>query len=305
MEMQKKALHDYIQNHAIPVPLPTIKAEDGKLYGVGMDGMPVTANSANGIPQSIFSIGNQLINPNIFAWYTSQGFIGYQACSILQQNWLVNKACEQRGKDAVSKWFSMSVNDGEDVDKEILAYITKRNLNMKLKLNLTRAHKFNNVFGVRHVLFVVESDDKDYYQNPFNPDSIKEGSYKGISQIDPYWIAQNLTGEGVSDPTSIDFYEPEHWVVAGKKIHRSHFTILRGAEVSDFLKPSYLYGGLSLVQRIYERVYAAERTANEAPQLARRRTRRTSRELSLRMTRRRSPKRSCETSRSGVCQLMF
>ena len=36
----------------------------------------------------------------------------------------------------------------------------------------------------------------------------------------------------------------------------------------DTLKPSYNYGGIPLPQLIYERVYAAERTANEAPQLA-------------------------------------
>ena len=34
------------------------------------------------------------------------------------------------------------------------------------------------------------------------------------------------------------------------------------------LKPSYLYGGIPLTQRIAERVYGAERTANEGPQLA-------------------------------------
>lgn len=38
--------------------------------------------------------------------------------------------------------------------------------------------------------------------------------------------------------------------------------------VPDILKPSYLYGGPSVPQLIYERVYAAERTANEAPMLA-------------------------------------
>ena len=34
------------------------------------------------------------------------------------------------------------------------------------------------------------------------------------------------------------------------------------------MKPAYLYGGLPVPQLISERVYAAERTANEAPMLA-------------------------------------
>ena len=89
-----------------------------------------------------------------------------------------------------------------------------------------------------------------------------------MSQIDPYWITQSLTAEGVSEPVSKHFYDPEYWVISGKKYHRSHFVILRGPEVPDILKPSYQYGGIPLTQRIYERVYAAERTANEAPILA-------------------------------------
>jgi hypothetical protein len=51
-------------------------------------------------------------------------------------------------------------------------------------------------------------------------------------------------------------------------VHRSHLVIYVPNTVPDILKPSYLYGGPSIPQLIYERVYAAERTANEAPMLA-------------------------------------
>jgi hypothetical protein len=36
---------------------------------------------------------------------------------------------------------------------------------------------------------------EDYYEKPFNPDGITEGSYKGISQVDPYWMMPMLTAE--------------------------------------------------------------------------------------------------------------
>jgi hypothetical protein len=64
------------------------------------------------------------------------------------------------------------------------------------------------------------------------------------------------------------FYEPTFYLINGQKYHHSHLCICTPYPVSDILKPSYQYGGISLPQRIYERVYAAERTANEAPQLA-------------------------------------
>ena len=40
-----------------------------------------------------------------------------------------------------------------------------------------------------------------------------------------------------------------------------------GDDVVDILKPAYYYGGIPIPQKIFERVYAADRTANEAPAL--------------------------------------
>ena len=137
-----------------------------------------------------------------------------------------------------------------------------------MKQRLEQADKFKNVFGIYHILFRVDSPDPEYYEKPFNPDGITPGSYKGMTGIDPYWISPFLATESVYDPESLDFYEPNYWYISGQRYHKSHFVILRGPEVSDILKPSYLYGGIPLTQRILERVYAAERTANEAPQLA-------------------------------------
>ena len=77
-----------------------------------------------------------------------------------------------------------------------------------------------------------------------------------------------MNADAVNNPSSLNFYEPTFWRVSGQRVHRSHLVISRYSEVTDVLKPTYLYGGLPLTQLLYERVYAAERTANEAPLLA-------------------------------------
>ena len=128
--------------------------------------------------------------------------------------------------------------------------------------------RFKNIFGIRVAIFVVDSPDDKYYEKPFNIDGVTKGSYKGISQIDPYWMMPMMTAESTSDPSNIHFYDPEFWVISGKKYHRSHLIISRGPQPADILKPTYVFGGIPLTQRIYERVYAAERTANEAPLLS-------------------------------------
>lgn len=212
---------------------------------------------------------NQVGIPDVQAtWYGSQGFIGYQLCAILAQHWLVNKACLVPARDAIRKGFKLTVNDGTEVDPKIMAAIKAANKRYKLDRKLVEYVKMGRVFGVRVALCVVDSDDVDYYTKPFNPDSITPGSYRGITQIDPYWCIPELTSASASNPASLDFYEPTYWIINNQRYHKSHLVILRGPEVADILKPSYLYGGLSVPQLIYERVYAAERTANEAPQLA-------------------------------------
>lgn len=259
MSITSKAIA--VNQMSIPVPLPKIEGNGGK--GIGMDSSCV-GGSANLGQLS----GQSVVSLDLMHWYAAQSFIGYQLCAIIAQQWLVNKACSQKGKDAVRNGFTVTVNDGSEIDEKVTAYIEDANRRFRLKENLVQAHRFNNVFGIRHVLFMVDSDDPDYYEKPFNPDGIKPGSYRGMSQIDPYWITPLMDEEGVANPMSPHFYDPTHWQVNGIKIHRSHFIVLRGEEVADVLKPTYRYGGIPLTQRIYERVYASERTANEAPQLA-------------------------------------
>jgi phage-related protein (TIGR01555 family) len=218
--------------------------------------------------KAVYTLGNSGVPDAQANWYASQSFIGYQMCALLAQHWLVNKACLVPARDAVRKGFKITINDGTQADPAVMAAIESANKRHKLTKNLVEFVKMGRVFGIRVAICIVESDDPDYYSKPFNPDSITPGSYRGISQVDPYWCVPELTSATASNPAALDFYEPTYWIINSRRYHRSHLVIMRGPEVADIFKPSYLYGGLSIPQMIYERVYAAERTANEAPQLA-------------------------------------
>ena len=56
-------------------------------------------------------------------WYANQSFIGYQFCFLLAQQWLVSKCCLMPAKDATRNGYELSINDGTDVDPEVLDYI--------------------------------------------------------------------------------------------------------------------------------------------------------------------------------------
>lgn len=210
----------------------------------------------------------------VLGWFTSGQFLGYQNLAVIAQNWLIDKACAMPARDAVRHGFDLTLSDagGQEESGDLEKRINELNREQfALSKHLVEFVRFGRVFGIRHVLFDVRPKGVNintWRENPFNFDAVSPGSYRGLVQIDPYWMAPEMSAVGTSDPTDPDFYEPEWWNVMGRRIHRSHFAIFVPNPIADILKPLYLYGGVSVPQRILERVYAAERTANEAPQLA-------------------------------------
>lgn len=211
---------------------------------------------------------NDIIPVGQLAWFASQTFIGYQLCAMLSQQWMISKCCLMPAEDAVRKGYDITVNDGQEVPPEVLDEMRKLDVEFKINHNAIEYAQMGRVFGIRIAMFKVDSIDPEYYYKPFNPDGVMPGSYRGIAQIDPYWITPQLDAEASGDPSSIYFYEPTWWNISGKLVHRTHLIIYRTEEVPDILKPTYIYGGIPIPQKIVERVYAAERTANEAPLLA-------------------------------------
>ncbi|MDR0478296.1 MAG: DUF1073 domain-containing protein, partial [Burkholderiaceae bacterium] len=208
------------------------------------------------------------MSESLAQWYSSQSFIGHQFCAVLAQHWLIDKACSMPGRDAIRNGYDIVSAEGDEIDPDVVKLLRRYDRQMRLAWNLEQFIRMGRVFGVRIAFFRVDSTDPDYYEKPYNPDGVTPGSYKGIVQVDPYWTAPQLDGAAASRPDTMHFYEPTWWMISGKRYHRSHLIIYRHKEPPDLLKPRYLYGGLPVPQLIMERVYAAERVANEAPELA-------------------------------------
>lgn len=244
--------------------------------GAAMDAKTV-AMDASPLIKSQFNVGQPNAPIAVLDWYSSQGFLGFQILAILSQHWLVDKACTMPAKDALRKGFEITVNDGTEIAPDVRTKITELNKAYRLNQNLVEFVRKGRIFGIRVAMFKIvdpetrapmEEIDPDFYFKPFNIDGILPGSYEGISQIDPYWLAPELDNAAAGDPSSIYFYEPTWWLINGKRVHRTHLIIMRTNDVPDVLKPTYFYAGVSVPQKIFERVYAAERTANEAPLIA-------------------------------------
>lgn len=208
------------------------------------------------------------LNEIQFCYYAGFGFIGYQNCAMLAQHWLIDKACLQPGEDAARHGWEISINDGSEIKPEAHDKISALDKKLGMKAQCIEFTHMGRVFGIRIAVPVFTEVAPGFFENPFNIDAVKPGTYRGWTQIDPYWITPELDLWSATDPADPNFYEPTWWRINGKRYHRSHLIIYRHSRVADILKPSYLYGGPSVPQQIAERVYAAERTANEGPILA-------------------------------------
>ncbi len=211
----------------------------------------------------------------VFTFFTKFGYIGWQICSVLAQHWLISNACSISNKDCLRNgWNNIFVDKKEkdeteeekDKNQEILNKLYDiEQQEFSLNDKLLKWAYYRNVFGTA---FLLPKIDGIEYDKPYNPDGIKKGKFKGLAVIEPYWMIPEFDLEKMTDPTDINYFEPEYYRTAnGEKIHRSHLIVGRRKYVSDILKPSYYFGGISLAQEIYERVYASEKCANEAPLL--------------------------------------
>lgn len=233
---------------------------------VGIKGAMDSAD--NGLPffkEVAVEMGQQLA---LMPWFVQQGFIGYQNAAFIAQHWLIYKACATPVDDAIRNGYDIVTADGEDLDDKALKLLKAADRKHGIMGQMRDFGIKGRIFGIRIAMFEVESSDPEYYEKPFNPDSVKPGTYKGISQVDPYWTAPILDMESSGVPSSKHFYEPTWWLIGSRRVHRTHLVIFRYMDPPDVLKPLYLFGGIPLPQMIMQRVYCAERTANEAPALA-------------------------------------
>ena len=242
-------------------------AADFVQVNTGMDSIAGTGMDSSTI-KSAYNLSNGVANRAVLSWYVSQTFVGYQNCALIAQNWLVGKACAMPARDAIKRGYDVTANDGEDIKPEDLVKLRATDKAYKVDSNLVELETFRRIFGVRVVLFKFKNATDKFYEEPFNIDSVKPGSYLGMTQVDPMWMAPILDEDAVAKPDSMEFYEPTYWQIGSTKYHKSHLVVVRYGTLPDVLKPSYQYGGIPLTQLIYERAYAAERTANEGPLLA-------------------------------------
>lgn len=231
-----------------------------ELVAPSVDGVAMDAKF-----ESRYGLGsNEGVPDGVGLWYARQSFIGAVQSAWIARHWLIDKAVIMPSRDALRQGWELTSENPEVIETYL-----KADKNLKINSVL---HKFvsssRRTGGAVAVLLTCPAGEmeSEYYQNPLNLDAVTE--YYGIAIVDATNATAILSTDGASNPASLDYMCPTFYQIGGKRYHKSHCVTLTPFPVSDMLKPSYGYFGQSLPERIYSRVYASERTADEAPNLA-------------------------------------
>ena len=227
------------------------------------------------------------ISPKVMEYFGTRMPIGYNMCAFLATHELISPCLIVPAKDAIAKGYKIEMvgrsNDdkgGSDDggDAATLEEIKKESENNQYQLSrVLRRHGLNErMFGVAYTMPIFKETEDERgnkvpfdYSKPFNAGEIPRDSYLGMKVIEPEWVSgYEFTENGSNSPIDKSFYEPEFYHIGGlRRVHRSWIVKSVYMEVSDLFKPSYYYGGPSLPQLIFERIYCGDKIANEVPML--------------------------------------
>jgi len=219
------------------------------------------------------------INPRILKHFVSRAFIGYPACTILGTHEIINPCCAMPGEDAISPGYRLlcASDDHEQDDEHIMRedqWLKKMQAagdSSGLTKSCTDLSFYTRLYGIGVAIPRVELKDGHTFDEEYDPSFVKPGSFKGFSVVDPQRFTWDFEAETLYDPLSPYYMKPEYVRIYNssiERIHRSWCVICYYREVGDDLKGTYMWGGVPLSQMLYERVFCADKLANEIVALA-------------------------------------
>lgn len=193
-------------------------------------------------------------------------FMGYPVLATLAQKSENRVACEQSVNEIFRKGFKVKSNNTENDRSNIIGQLEDAfelfAVEKHLKLLGFNAEAFGNSF-----LFVKLKGDENEREKELMLDStkIKKGDLEGFRVIEPMWTYPQAYN--AIDPISPEFFVPQQWYVMGRIVSASRMKPLVLYSVPDMLKPSYNFGGLSLIQMMLPYVTNWESVRDDIPRI--------------------------------------
>lgn len=187
------------------------------------------------------------------AFAEGQVFLGYSLLAVLSQRAEYRVPSEIIASEMTREWIDITRAGEDEKSKEVkdLEAEVKR---LGVHDVFMKAIEHDGFFGRGHIyLDTGDTDSADELKLSIGDgDSAakvnKEKPLKRLATIEPVWTYPNNYNS--TDPLHEDWYRPETWSVMSKQIHRTRLLTIVGRPVSDMLKPTYAFGGLSMTQML-------------------------------------------------------
>jgi hypothetical protein len=222
---------------------PSIWIDAPKVNGAALDGS---------LSRQRLSLGG--LDDAVSAWYASQQPLGAMQSAHISRHWLIDKAISMPVEDAMRQGYMI---DGKTPEKDT-------GINAQVMEYVTAARRTGGAVALFRTC-PPGANPVEYYLAPLNLDAVTH--YDGVSIIDATDCPGDPIGQDINDPASRNYMRPTYYRIGTRRYHKSHLTICTPYPVSPRLMPMYGYFGRSIPEMMAERVYCAERVANEAPLL--------------------------------------
>jgi phage-related protein (TIGR01555 family) len=185
------------------------------------------------------------------------GFLGYPYLAELSQIPEYRKIVETTATHMTRKWIKLQASGDEGAEKgDKIKEIEDDIKRFKLQDVFRKASEIDGYFGRAHLYIdmglPMNSKELGYSIGDGRDDlsrlkfKRKKNFLEGFKIIEPVWTYP--TNYNSNDPLTGDWYNPQTWFVLGTPIHQTRLLRMVSHEVSDLLKPSYAFGGLSMTQ---------------------------------------------------------
>lgn len=172
------------------------------------------------------------------------GFRGYPILAAMSQQVEYANMHTVMADEMTRNWIEVKSRKDGDPDIDLMEQALVK---YDVKRLIHEAVKQDSMFGVAHIYIDTGADEKELEKPLFlDPRKITKGSLKGLRCVDPTWIYPAMYN--TRWPLAADYYKPQAWYVMGQTLHESRFIDIISRPVPDILKPSYVFGGLSLTQ---------------------------------------------------------
>lgn len=190
-------------------------------------------------------------------YYAQNRFMGYAFLSYLAQDAMISRGVHTLADEMTREWGELSTKEkeNENIVQAVLDEMDRLETQNKFKDAAIKT----GFFGGCLVFLDVREDpnvpledielEKPLFKegmDDFNKSKLSGKHLVGLRVIEPINLAPGVYNS--IDPTAADFFEPEHFYVLGRKIHKSRFLYFADNIPPQVLKPVYLFFGIPLAQ---------------------------------------------------------